>query len=751
MTFPFTDLIDTLALALVHEPVAVTEVRSDDARIAVGTAASRAALGDRHTKLSGRAMARILDARAASDRRALTGRQLHVLVAIAAADLLERDQLAAFLDDYVDSGAPVWYQGVSVAALRNALHEVLEGYEPAKRARLLTSLAQLTQDELLRWAPLGTPFAPAFLDRYATSRDRQIRNAVGRNPNAAPNTLTALSKDDDETVRAGVAANPSTSADDLDRLATDDYWEARIAVAANGSARADTLARLAEHRLPSVRMRVGGNPNTHPDVLDTLAHDRDGAVRGAVAANPHAEARTLHALTTYQPVQVRIAIGAHPNADDDVLGTLLTDSDARVRAAVGANTNSGTGLLDRLADDKEFEVRVAVATNPSTHPNTLAKLAKERSWNIRLLIAEHPHALVDTLTQLASDQSANVRAAVAAHSSATTGALTVLVADANRDVREAVASNANTSADVLALLVGDAGIEVRVAVAQHPNTTTALLAQLATDDEHAVREAVAEHPNTTTEVQALLAQPRTARRGRVSSATARTPRARPNLRTATPRLAGSSTRRRPSQVARAAEEHDPHARYAIAVQRGAIPRRAIPAPEITRLAAAVTAVRAGGRPASSDVRNAATLPNLDDVPFPTAAAAQAQFADAPVVVSVLANGREQRRNGILMNNCTLTDSYIAACEAGTTVVAAFVVKGEAYNIAWSYEGQHWKRRDLKGLHNRVPPPAVERLGDELTTYLTGLLPLRPRGISSADALAEFTVEASHVLLGPIRS
>ena len=136
------------------------------------------------------------------------------------------------------------------------------------------------------------------------------------------------------------------------------------------------------------------------------------------------------------------------------------------------------------------------------------------------------------------------------------------------------------------------------------------------------------------------------------------------------------------------------------------------------------------------------------MPYPTAPGAQAildQAAEQPgVPVHVLTTGREQRHNGRLMKNCTLTDSYVSACQAGTTIVAAFEHAGQPYNIAWRYASGTWQRTDLAGQGNSHAPEAVAALADQLTGLLADLEPVGPTRHTRADTLAALVIEPTAI-------
>jgi hypothetical protein len=93
-----------------------------------------------------------------------------------------------------------------------------------------------------------------------------------------------------------------------------------------------------------------------------------------------------------------------------------------------------------------------------------------------------------------------------------------------------------------------------------------------------------------------------------------------------------------------------------------------------------------------------------------------------------------------MDNCTLSDSYVDACQRGTTIVAVFEHAGQPYNIAWRYDSGTWQRRDLSGQGNSRAPKVVHELAKNLTTLLAGLEPVAPTRHTTTDTLTALVIE-----------
>ncbi|MFZ4585915.1 MAG: hypothetical protein ACOYNI_11895, partial [Acidimicrobiia bacterium] len=261
---PWSGVIDAWALALVDDPNALTGQRDTDAPIAQATAMSRAAFGSHHSKRTANALIPMVQTAQLRDPRALSARQLHTLIGLAAADLLEADHLAQYLTAFQDPGVDICYQPISITELHHALHRVLEAFPSAKRAELLT--------------------------HYATHPYPSVRGAIAGNPNLHAELQRQLATDDDLYVRGALAENPNLLAELQRQLATDPDPYVRLALARNPNLHAELQPQLATDRNPYVRMWLAGNPNLHAELQRQLATDPDPYVRGRLAGNPNLDA-----------------------------------------------------------------------------------------------------------------------------------------------------------------------------------------------------------------------------------------------------------------------------------------------------------------------------------------------------------------------------------------------------------------------------------------------------------------------------
>ena len=139
----------------------------------------------------------------------------------------------------------------------------------------------------------GHPNAPADLLLRLADDVREVRSAVARNPNCPPDLLAVLAADKVADGRAGVASRRDVPAGLLIQLALDDEPEVRTAAASNPALPSDWLAALAEDRNDKVREAVARNPSTPPEILGKLAWDPAAEVAKAVLSNPHTPERIL--------------------------------------------------------------------------------------------------------------------------------------------------------------------------------------------------------------------------------------------------------------------------------------------------------------------------------------------------------------------------------------------------------------------------------------------------------------------------
>jgi DNA-directed RNA polymerase subunit RPC12/RpoP len=209
------------------------------------------------------------------------------------------------------------------------------------------------------------PLPRDVFERLASSRDYELRAAVGGNPALPIDLLERLCADPDDDVRQAVAINPATP-------------------------EAQQRALLADND-NDVRMAPLKRPDLSVAFLTRLVQDGDWRVRQLAVADPRAP-------------QDALARVAADESDNDVLEVLARRSDLTVQvlAALAQNGDSDAQnvaarhpdtpphLLTALADCYDREVRATVAQNPSTPAAGLRVLVEGRGGAAGELAEKHP-------------------------------------------------------------------------------------------------------------------------------------------------------------------------------------------------------------------------------------------------------------------------------------------------------------------------------------------------------------------------
>jgi hypothetical protein len=217
-------------------------------------------------------------------------------------------------------------------------------------------------------------------------------------------------------VRRLVAARTDAPDWVLERLASDRDRQTRQAVVDNPACPADVLLVC----LRDVEWRIRWEAVQH--------RHADGAVRRAAIRSPHKDTRwalaqlpdlvpeQIEALLTDSEWQVREQL-AMSTRGVNVLQTLMKDADARVRGEVALNDLATQEQLRRLAGDASAVTRAKVAARQVLPEDVQSRLAADRSQNVRWwLCITH-----DTNVALMRTMSADPSELVAGHAKSTLG------------------------------------------------------------------------------------------------------------------------------------------------------------------------------------------------------------------------------------------------------------------------------------------------------------------------------------------
>jgi hypothetical protein len=411
-------------------------------------------------------------------------------------------------------GARLAVAGVNLQALAFTAHL------PISVQRLLA----VDSDRRVRQALAGSPFtAPNFLRRLSREQHRWlpfegacVRAAVGANPKASEEMLTALAQDEDSMVRGAVASNLHTPPELLKALSADQ--EQSVRPSAYGTLWRQMIS-----------------PSIPPLTLETWSRDPEASVRRSAASNPVTSPVVLQTLSADPEKSVRVAVagnsGTPPLVRDLLLGALAEDTESWVWRSVIRNPFTPPlvreRLLEVLSKEPESWVRAEVAENPGTSPQVLRLLSKDCDCDVRMKVAGNPNTPPDVLELLSRDTE-QVQCRVAANprtperiaetllreygyqvsNDPCASALALRILSAHRDgnVRGYVASNPSTPADVLYVLSKDRCASVRIAVAAHTSTPVHVLEDWSKRSLSVqLRAAVAGNPSTPPDVLTSLA------------------------------------------------------------------------------------------------------------------------------------------------------------------------------------------------------------------------------------------------------
>lgn len=255
-----------------------------------------------------------------------------------------------------------WPPAVAVLAKQET---PLTHSEQRKLARLAESLdsGDLLSERIEVIAARRKNCPLAMLNKFATSRDPELRAAVAAHPDCDPCLLRRLAADPDSHVRAVVAANPSTPTAAVVALAQDHGVGVRPAPPADPGGR--VRAAAAENRWCPRRalMRLAAGPNI--------------SVRAAAASNRSCPKRLLYQLARDPSGFVRTAVAANPAAVGEELVLLAGDDDRDVRWEVACKLSGPHGRT--VPDETVLALLEAPGTEVSAAAQRRASGLRSRS------------------------------------------------------------------------------------------------------------------------------------------------------------------------------------------------------------------------------------------------------------------------------------------------------------------------------------------------------------------------------------
>jgi predicted DNA-binding WGR domain protein len=350
----------------------------------------------------------------------------------------------------------------------NLASEITEGWQENVIARLKALDLNPKRKSVLELAALG--IIPDFL---LDSLALDLRVAIAKQPETAPQTLALLAEDYHENVRKVIAANLNTPTDVLEKLVGDRTVEVRVALAKNPTTPASALIQLADDVYEKVRKIVLKHPRIPGEALYKL--------RNLISNNVEYYLRQAASDSDLSP---------------DTLSKMAQEYNWRVRKLVARNPRMPLEFLEKLANDPYDSVCQSVAANPSTPFNILKKLANYGiSWAGR---------------GIGSDPNVPTNALVEKHpvSKEQVAMVSQKLPD-SRDIAErskpAITANPNTSKSLTLNVYAQSNCAFsRLSVLMCCQISSPILERLASSELWWERYAIAQNPNAPVElIQAL--------------------------------------------------------------------------------------------------------------------------------------------------------------------------------------------------------------------------------------------------------
>lgn len=204
--------------------------------------------------------------------------------------------------------------------------------------------------------------------RYAGAVQKKLHDLElqeAKNPDASPESLSALSLSDFPRVRKAVAAHFNTAPDTLLQLVSDSEEQIREAIVQREGSTHGELPAFIQHQ---------------------LAKDASVTVRQLLAKRPDLDVSTMLMLanTPNEDEDVLELIVGHTNVTPEVLAELGRHTKAALRLLVARHACTPMPTLQQLARDMQEEVQMGVFKNPSRTPEVLMILLSNPRLRVRV-------------------------------------------------------------------------------------------------------------------------------------------------------------------------------------------------------------------------------------------------------------------------------------------------------------------------------------------------------------------------------
>jgi hypothetical protein len=295
---------------------------------------------------------------------------------------------------------------------------------PATPADILARLS-LDVDQAVRAAVASNPNTPPdILQSLAMEEETDILLALASNPHIPEQLLNHFIQEGDVGLLSEcdfkkiLFSHKKLGINRLKANRSHSFFCVRIGIAANPNATPELLSELAKDEERFVREAVAENRNTTPELLSRLVRDESQIVRAAVAKNPNSPTEILTYLVSHEedgwlPTPRDYAF-SNPNISIELLEKYVQLDDLNIRSNIADNTKLPESILSQLISLNNLVINEHIARNSAAPMTLLNQLAQDDSmfFNLRDDVASNPNYPVENLISLleeSSDQAAGVK------------------------------------------------------------------------------------------------------------------------------------------------------------------------------------------------------------------------------------------------------------------------------------------------------------------------------------------------------
>jgi hypothetical protein len=358
--------------------------------------------------------------------------------------------------------------------------------------------------------------AERILINLATSKHKEVRLSILKNPNITAAPLIILSEDKDIHIRRRVQFHPQTPGDLLIkfrryfRYGTYQHGRTMEEYAASRHLTSSELLReLSQHEDWRVRAEVAGNKSTPIDILAILAEDpyNHGSqdtyyVRQRVAINPSIPVEILRKPVFYTYYAASVA--ANPTTPVDILEEQIRIGFGAAISIMYRNPLAPSHILAKIASGCSYDRYDYIPGYIARHPNTpllttisilkrtsilsgdilrqiyinslqVSELERNLAIEVQSLIANHPNLPGNILEELITADKDTPIDILERLLNSKDRVFKKVAQDCLRSIYRELASTPETSTEQLWEMLYHRDIEIRLAVLLHPQGLNLLL------------------------------------------------------------------------------------------------------------------------------------------------------------------------------------------------------------------------------------------------------------------------------------